>query len=159
MRWFEGLLEEIEIKARYKELAKANHPDLGGCVETMKIINAQYEKVLSGHYQRAGKSITEVDELLSKDAILRSKMNELLILEGLIIELCGCWLWATGETKIHKEKLKACKFMWSSSKKAWYWRAESKKCYGVRKPKDLDTIRYQYGSESVKGYKTKLVTA
>ncbi len=30
MKYFEALTEECEIKARYKELAKAHHPDKGG---------------------------------------------------------------------------------------------------------------------------------
>lgn len=153
MKYFEGLTVEAEIKARYKELAKTNHPDLGGCVETMKDINTQYESCMSGIYQQAGKSITEIDELLAKDAALRDKLNAIIALEGLSIEICGCWLWVTGATKLHKDFLKACKFFWSNTKTAWYWRAEDKRTYS-RGGKSLDEIRATHGSINI-GTKTR----
>lgn len=150
MFYFEGLIEENEIKARYKELAKKYHPDLGGDLEVMKDINNQYEKVITGVYQRAGKSITEIDELLVKDAEIRAKMNAILLCEGLNIELCGSWIWVTGETKIYKDKLKEALFRWSPNKLAWYWREEGKRSYS-RKNMCLDEIRYKHGSVALKG--------
>ncbi len=148
MEYFLNLESEIEIKARYKELAKANHPDLGGCAETMKAINNQYEKCISGVYQRSGKSITEIDELLAKDVLLREKLNSIIALEGLCIEICGSWLWVTGATKLHKEILKACSFFWSNTKTAWYWRSEDKRTFS-RGSKSLDDIRATYGSVNI----------
>lgn len=145
MQYFEALTQENEIKSRYKELAKRHHPDLGGCKAIMQEINAQYESVMRGHYQRAGKSITEIDELLEKDEVLRNKLNEILANDELIIEICGSWLWVTGNTREHKEKLKEAKFMWSKSKLAWYWRAEGRKFRG-RCAESLDAIRASYGS-------------
>jgi hypothetical protein len=152
MQYFKGFTNEEEIKAKYKELAKTWHPDLGGCTEKMKIINAQYEEVLTGKYQRDGKSLSEIDDLLQKDFILRSKMNEILGLSDLIVEVCGSWIWLTGNTKEHKDKIKEANFMWSHNKKAWYWRAEEKKCRFKykHKPESLDSIRYRFGSTSVK---------
>lgn len=35
------------LKERYYDLAKEHHPDFGGDVETMQIINAQYSEALS----------------------------------------------------------------------------------------------------------------
>jgi len=149
MQYFEGLTNEEEIKARYKELAKKYHPDLGGDLEVMKVVNAQYEQVITGMYQRAGKSITEIDELLAKDSVMREKLRDIILLNDLMIELCGNWLWVTGNTKDHKEKLKEAKFRWSPNKGAWYWRAEGKRSWN-RKPMGLDEIRYKHGTLSVK---------
>ena len=78
MKHFEGLTKEEEIKARYKELAKKFHPDLGGDTETMKEINSQYDTVLRGFYQAAGKSLSEIDEILEKDVVLRSKIDAII---------------------------------------------------------------------------------
>lgn len=147
-QYFEGLTTEAEIKSRYKDLAKQFHPDRGGCLEIMKAINGQYEKVIEGAYQKAGKSITEIEELLKKDAVLREKLNEVITLEGLLIEVCGSWLWLTGNTRDHKEKLKELKFMWANTKKAWYFRSEEQKSYN-RKTMSLDEIRFKHGSLQV----------
>ena len=156
MRYFEGLLNETEIKARYKELAKQHHPDLGGCADIMKAVNSQYEKVLTGQYQREGKSITEIDELFKSDIELRKKLNEILAIEGLEVELCGSWIWITGKTQENKELLKQCKFLWARKKKAWYWREEGNKSYN-RKALSLEEIRYKHGSEALKFKRNKQI--
>ena len=145
MNFFKDTKTEQEIKARYKQLAKQNHPDLGGCVETMKIVNAEYEISLTKFYQVSGKSITEIDELLAKDHVLRSKLNEIINCEGLEIEICGSWIWVTGLTKDFKDILKTNGFFWASKKKAWYWRQEENKSYN-RKSFDLNEIRFKHGS-------------
>lgn len=148
MLYFAGLTEEKAIKDRYKELAKKHHPDLGGCVEAMKEINNQYEQVITGCYQSAGKSITEIDELLEKDASLREALMIIIGLVGIEIEICGSWLWITGDTLNNKEALKACKFFWSANKKAWYWRPAEHKSYN-RNKWSLDQIRTAYGSKGL----------
>lgn len=149
-QYFEGLTQEAEIKTRYKELAKKFHPDLGGSLEAMKEINNQYEKVMEGAYQRAGKSITEIEELLKNDAELRDKLSKIITLEGLDIEICGSWLWITGDTKTYREIFKTLQFFWANQKKAWYFRSDKNKSYN-RKSMSLEEIRYKHGSLSVKG--------
>jgi hypothetical protein len=157
MKYFEGLTIESEIKARYKELAKTNHPDIGGCVEIMKIINSQYEKVITGAYQRQGKSISEIDDLLQKDAMLREKLNSIVYLDGIIIELCGSWLWVTGDTKTHKEKIKENGFKWSKTKISWYWRGEQSRSFN-RKPISLNEIREKHGSYTINFKKNTMIS-
>lgn len=148
MKFFEGLREDKEIKARYKELAKAHHPDKGGCAETMKAINHQYEQVMRGIYQLAGKSTTEIDELLINDNLMREKLNAILMIEGISIELCGSWVWVTGDTRSCKDWLKSQDFLWAPKKKAWYWRSEVRKCRN-RQTMSLDYIREKWGSQAI----------
>ena len=148
MRFFEGLKEEKEIKARYKELAKAHHPDKGGCADTMKEINNQYELVMRGFYQSAGKSTFEIDELLINDALMREKLNLILMIEGLTIELCGSWIWVTGDTKSCKDRLKELGFFWAAKKIAWYWRSDERKCRN-RQGMSLEYIREKWGSQAI----------
>ena len=156
MKYFEGLTQEEEIKLRYKQLAKAHHPDLGGCAEIMKAINSQYEAVLTGAYQRAGKSITEIDDLIANDCILRDKLNEIIMHEGVNVELCGRWLWVTGDTRPVKDLLKAAKFKWAKTKKCWFWRADEDKSFN-RKTMDLGEIRARHGCQSIsKNYQYKI---
>src|SRR5690606_15148649 len=129
MNYFDGLTNESEIKTRYKELAKRHHPDLGGYLEIMKVINCQYEKILTGAYQIVGKSITEIDELLVKDEMYRQKIFSVSSLSGVTVELCGSWIWISGDTKTHKEIFKTSGFKWSPKKCMWYYRPEGQKCF------------------------------
>lgn len=149
MQYFQGINTIDDAKKRYKELAKTHHPDIGGCVESMKAINTQYEKVLAGVFQSQGKSNIEIDELLKDDAILREKLNAVLMLNGVEIELCGAWIWITGNTMSVKDSIKSAGFWWAKQKKAWYWRKEEDRSFN-RKAYSLDDIRKSHGSVSIK---------
>jgi hypothetical protein len=149
MKYFEGLTNLEDAKSAYKILAKKHHPDIGGCTETMKEINCQYEKILEGIFQKEGKSITEIEELLKDNLVLREKLNEIIMIEGIQIEICHKWIWLTGDTYSSKDKIKSSGFFWSKNKQAWYWRAEASKCYS-KKNWSIDEIRTRYGSVEVK---------
>ena len=56
---WKGVATLEELKKRYKELSKLNHPDLGGCVEVMKMINLEYESLSERFMTSAGMSYTE----------------------------------------------------------------------------------------------------
>ena len=73
-------------------------------------------------------------------------LDHLLKLDGLEIELCGRWLWIGGNTKPHKEKLKACGCRWSNSKKLWYWHFAEDGDRWHRGNKSMNQIRRKYGS-------------
>lgn len=131
MKHFEGLQNQEYIKARYKELAKKNHPDLGGCVEVMKEINDQYEKCMMGFYQNSNE--IGVDEFLKDSKEFADKLRNVIFMSDLIVEICGCWIWVTGNTKSFKDKLKESGFIWAPKKLAWYWRKpEDKKKFQKR---------------------------
>ena len=68
--------------------------------------------------------------------------------EILIVELCGCWLWISGDTKPVKEELKAAGCRWSSSKKMWYWRHQEDGAHWSRGKKTMSQIRMKYGSQT-----------
>ena len=150
MQYFENLLDEKDIKKRYRDLARMHHPDHGGSSEIMKEINSEYEKILSGAYQRAGKSLTEIEELLENDFAVAEAINSLLSIEDIIISLMGKWVWITGNTKPCKELLKQAKFRWSNDKKAWYWRPPEYFRRFNRKRFNLSEIAYMHGDTQIK---------
>ncbi len=149
--YFEGLTDEQSIKDRFKELAKTHHPDLGGCVETMKEINNQYDQVMKGLYQKAGKSITEIEDLLADSKLVRDKLCEILLCPGIIVEMCGSWLWITGDTKPVKDALKTAGFMWAQKKLAWYWHKPQDKHKRWGSTYSLEEIRDKYGRQVISG--------
>ena len=68
-----------------------------------------------------------------------------------MVELCGEWIWVSGETKIVKEHLKSAGFSWSKPKCSWYWRPENLKKFKRFKHEAwaMDVIRSKYGSKRV----------
>jgi len=153
MLYFEGITTPEEAKAKYRELAKQYHPDLCGSVEIMKAINAQYDEILLGIYQTSGKSITEIEELLADALAVRIILAEFSINPLLVIELCGTWIWITGETRAVKEELKQAGFRWSPNKLAWYWRRDTELKRSHRYSWDMEKIRNYHGQQKISNLK------
>lgn len=153
MKWFKnpGTLEEL--KKQYKQLALKHHPDLGGSTTDMQSINNEYDLLFSRlkntHKTVDGKTYTASVETTETPDEFKNIINALINLEGIVIEICGSWLWITGNTKEHKEVLKGLHFRWSKSKLAWYYHTADYVKVG-KKTFTLNEIRALYGSEVVK---------
>ena len=76
--------------------------------------------------------------------LLNDALNAVLGLQGLVIEVCGAWVWITGNTRDHKDALKAAAFKWANKKKAWYYRPAEYKSRGRGKA-SLEEIRANIG--------------
>lgn len=63
------------------------------------------------------------------------------------VEICGMWVWVTGETKPVKDVLKAAGFWWAKNKQAWYY--SGKRPGFHRTELDLEAIRTLHGSTIV----------
>lgn len=145
-----------ELKAEYKRLAKINHPDAGGDDSTMAAINAEYDDMVKrlAHTARRSSSTSEsstvdVDAAAAAQAeaeAFKAAVLAIIHLPGLVVELCGCWLWVRGETYTHREALKAAGFRWSKDKQAWYRRPEDAAVYHRGHKSTMQQIRNKYGS-------------
>ena len=76
-------------------------------------------------------------------------MQKVVHLANITIEICGSWIWISGNTYQHKAELKEIGFKWASQKKQWYWHSEAFRKRG-KKPLSMDDIRNYYGSTEVK---------
>jgi hypothetical protein len=47
MKYFKNVQNAEELKKEYKRLARENHPDMGGDIEIMKAINAEFDMLLA----------------------------------------------------------------------------------------------------------------
>ena len=138
-----------ELKSQYRKLAFQHHPDRGGNADTMKEVNNEYDelfpklkdihKIKDGERYRAMHNSNETADHF-KDLI-----NELMKMDDIEIEIIGCFVWVTGNTKPYKQKLKELKFQWHSKKTAWYLKPESYRIQS-RREYDLDEIREMYGT-------------
>lgn len=154
MNWFSGCSNEADIKARYRDLAKRHHPDLGGDTVTMQSINAAYEDALKGAYRAAGMDEQKVSDRWERDAEAAEMAARVMAIDpGLVVELCGCWLWITGATRERRAELKAAGCFWAPKKSAWYWRREvdGMRWRGRRRRLSLEEIRWKYGSARFAG--------
>ena len=93
-------------------------------------------------------SANKKDFDIDLDAAIREAINNIINL-NVNIEICGTWIWISGNTYKVKEELKAAGFKWCSNKKMWSWH------FGVyarkgNKKTDMEYIRNKYGSQIIK---------
>ena len=151
--YFEGCTTLDALKARYRIMAKELHPDLHPELgdEPMKELNAQFERLSErlSHVAADGRTeaTAEQAEQARADAdAYRAVIMQIIHLSGIEIELCGAWLWVSGETRAHKDALKAAGLRWSAKKSMWYWRpAEAARRFN-RHNHSIDYIRGKYGA-------------
>jgi curved DNA-binding protein CbpA len=138
-----------ELKTQYRQLAMLHHPDRGGSDETMKAVNAEYDILFSRlkdvHQTREGNTYTAKQESTETANQFKDLINELMQMEDITIEIIGCFVWVTGNTRPYKEQLKALRFQWHSKKIAWYLKPENYRRQS-RKEYALDEIREMYGT-------------
>ena len=151
MTYFESCKTLDELKKAYKALAMKHHPDVGGDTATMQQINAAYEarfeELKRQQNTRAAEDASGQAKATSESAAdFIAIINALLHLDGLEIELCGRWLWIGGDTRKHKEALKAAGCRWSSTKKLWSWHHEEAGRQWRRGNTSMAEIRRKYGS-------------
>ena len=153
MKWFNNPQTLEDLKREYKRLAMLHHPDRGGNTADMQEINTEYDELFQRlknvHKTASGTTYTTGEQSSEKAEDFREIINALIHLSGLKIEICGSWIWVTGDTRPHKEELKRLKFRWSQSKKAWYYHSSPYRKHSS-KSFSLDEIRDLYGSQTVK---------
>ena len=132
--YFKGQTIE-ELKKEYKTLCKKYHPDIckqENATEIMQEINSEYEEKI--------KTATQGNSNI---------INELLDIESLIIEIIGVFVWVSGDTRTHKEKLKELGYRYSSNKKMWYYVLKKDLKYRRGTKRTIEQIKNKYGCRTV----------
>lgn len=137
------------IKSAYRKLASVNHPDKGGKTEVMQLINCAYEELLKFFIMNQTLEIN-YEENDAGQTFDFSFLDELKSMPGLIIEVCGYWIWLGGNSYSHRAAIKALGFKFSGSKKAWYWSPVMSEKRFMRGTKPMEDIRQTYGSQIIK---------
>lgn len=170
-----GEVTKEQIAKAYRKLAIKYHPDRNSSdAEIMKNINVAYDvlknidfnslqrlKTLKSSLLNVVNSAYEFLESIDSDVIthtdtkhsynyseeLESVLFNVYNIDNIDVEICGNWIWLSGETKINKDKIKSLGFMWSKNKLKWYYRPIEHKCRRKNnKVLDMEEIREKYGS-------------
>ena len=152
MKWFNNPQTLEELKKQYKQLVFKHHPDKGGKTSDMQEINAEYDSLFARlknvHKSADGKTYTAREETKETPEAFREILEKLIHLDGIEIEICGSWLWITGNTYANRDTLKSLHFQYSKNKNAWYYHEEGYRKLS-RKSFTLEQIRDLWGSEKV----------
>ncbi len=144
-QYFKDCCTLEEVKRKYKELAMQHHPDRGGNTATMQDINNEYESIIKNPFFEFTKQPEqEQQEFIKYPEII----NQIIGLQGVIIELIGNWIWISGNTYPHKNQLKQIGFYFAPKKIMWYYRPPDYKSSN-RSPKTIEYIRNKYGSDNI----------
>ena len=147
----ENLLEQI--KKAYRTVSKKFHPDLNPAGEKMmKLINSAYEYAMKQIDYVAGADYEANTTSYSDELSLA--LNKIIRFSGINIEVCGNWVWVSGNTKQYREALKEANFKYAPKKKMWYYKPST---YVKRRKTawDINHIRSTFGSEEVETEKNK----
>lgn len=149
MIYFSNCNDLNEVKQLYKKLAKEHHPDKGGDVETMKMINAEYDYVSARLMKDSGFSEEDISKEREFSEEYKIVIDKIINIEGVIIELAGSWIWVTGNTHPVRQQLKDAGLLWAKKKVAWFWRPEAEKSRRSNGNTSLEDIRSKYGAETI----------
>ena len=156
MKYFTNCKTAEELKKEYRKLAKQLHPALGGHTEEFKIMQNEYEimweRFKNIHTNSNGETYTKETTETPQEFI--NIINVLTSLNDIYVEICGSWIWVSGNTKEHKEILKNLKFRYAHKKQAWYYHTEPYRKKGKREL-TLDEIRDMFGSEKYQSKQEK----
>ncbi len=147
-----------ELKREYRRLAMENHPDRGGDTRIMMEINAEYEarhEALQSAYNATVPDEKKKHETASEFV---SIIEKLMKIKGIKVELCGSWLWISGDTRNAKEALKAAGCKWAAKKGMWYWHPGDYRRMG-KGTYSMAYIRTRYGSTAIGNGDEELATA
>jgi hypothetical protein len=141
---FDGCGNANDLLKRYKQLAMLHHPEKGGSVDVMKKIYQDYLLMLKSEEL----ALSRLPEDQQKDLKNFPRLIKELLILDLDLEMCGSWLWISGNTFDHRDKLKELGLRYSPNKKMWYFRP-SGETSNNSSPVDMEWIRSKYGSDAI----------
>lgn len=149
---------ESGLKAAYKKACLKHHPDKGGDLEIMKLVNVAYEFLKNCESWWTGEQARKAKRQTPLTDTLQAIIDQIKGLPDLKIEVIGSWLWISGNTFPHKKILKAAGLKFSGNKKSWYYHEDA---YRKRSKKSfsMDDIRNLHGSEEIKTNRNKTIAA
>lgn len=146
-------------KVMYRRACMRYHPDRSGSsnaadVEMMKAVNAAWAACQAWDWSKGDPVNVKPSKNRRYADELYAAIKAVVGLEGISLEVCGAWLWVSGNTKPHKEVFKKAGFFWASKKMQWYFRTPEYQSHN-RGDWSMEKIREFHGSEKIDPEKNK----
>lgn len=138
-----------DIKKAYHAALLKWHPDVNPAgLEMSKLINAAWDffKELDDKEPFG----TTEDQQENYAGEVSDALAAIIDLADIEIEVCGTWIWISGDTKAHRGILKENGFKYHGGKTKWYMAPAGYVRKGRRKSMPHSAIQDKYGSQRVK---------
>ena len=128
------------VKKKFRDLCKVYHPDLNptGTI-MMQMLNDAYGSLMESTFPIMLESLEGEFNFYGEE--IEKALHSIVNLEGVIVEVCGSWVWISGKTRKFKETLLNENFLWASKKKMWYFRPKDQVKRHYRSSLSIDDIR------------------
>ena len=137
-----------QCKTAYRRACIQYHPDRNpGGLEMMKAVNAAWAHLQGLDWNHPVNNAEGQDSDYG-DALM-AFINTTVDLPGVHLEVCGSWVWVSGDTRPHKDAIKAAGGRWASKKKQWYFRPEGYRRRDRQGEWTMDSIRETFGTQTV----------
>lgn len=156
MMYFNNCKTAEEVKRCYYEWTKKLHPDNGGNASDFITMRNEYKTAWRMykdiHENKDGEKWEQTNEekkATEEQAIIYADIiDKIIFYQNINIDICGCFIWVTGNTYIYKDNFKSLGFKWSNDKKCWFY---TDKVYKKKSPYKvtLDQIKEMYGDIKV----------
>lgn len=151
--YFDDVTTIEELKQTFRRLCFEHHPDKGGDTATMQAINEAYEVRL----RELAQSEKDTEAAINIGKQYQEQIQKIIHLPEIQIEVCGSWIWVSGQTFPVKTQLSDAGYFWARKKKVWYWKPPHMKSTN-RKPQSMEWIREKYGSVPVENEAAPLIS-
>ncbi len=149
------------IKTAYRTFTKKYHPDINpDGLEMMKLGNIAYDMLMKNLEYLEREFCTLNDQAHEYENIaveIQKIFSKIRHFENIKAEVCGTWLWVSGNTKAYKEQFKEYGFQWASKKKKWSWHPDTYTKRNRAGEWDMAKIRTAWGSIDMETQELKKV--
>jgi len=171
MKWIyfkENYESMAQLRLHFHRLCLAMHPDKHHdddqekWTDLFKQMYAEYENYLKVFIPQANQAEKNKGSKqtynFDAESEIGKAIEKMMHFAGLTLEICGSWIWISGNTYKWKSELKAMNCKWQHTKGLWYFAGYEWK---PRRAKimDMDHIRTRYGSYTLEAEELNAIGA